>query len=183
MDQTIGLTRSSDKGVQTDPTPGCTCGCHTSTPFKPTPASRPTPPRSSSGDPPFRPPFPVRSSSYRNTSTDPYPKRSPTPSPPKQIPSLLNLNIPSSDCINPQTLEFLRATGEFGCWNWGDATYRYLQCQHPRQVFCFGCRRRGITSLTCPKCRHNPLYFPFLIPILSPLFFFISYFFLFLHKL
>ena len=172
---TVGLSRSSGTGVQTEETTGCSCHCHLVTPLRPKTQFRPNPPTSpgpSSNDPHFRPPTPVRPSSSRHTSTDPYPKRSPTPSPPKQMPSLLNLKIPSPNRVNPQTMEFLRATGEFGCWNCSEGTHRYLQCPHPRQVFCFGCGRKGVLRSPVPCAATTPLSSFFFHPFCSLFLFF-----------
>ena len=174
---TGGLHRSSDTGVQTDQTNGCICRCHIATHSRPKTPSKPSPPTSpgpTSTEPHFRPPTPVRPSSSRHTSADPYPKRSPTPSPSKQIPSLLNFKIPFPDSINRQTMEFLRATSEFRCWNCSEATHRYLQCPHPRQVFCLSADEKESLRSPAPSAAttlFSFLFFTLFAPFLFPFFF------------
>ena len=80
-----------------------------------------------------------------------------TPSPKSKLPSLLDLKVPPPSQINPSTLEFLRDTAEFGCWNCGDSSHRHPQCLSPPQLFCFGCGRKGFSKASCPKCIHTPL--------------------------
>ena len=39
-----------------------------------------------------------------------------------------------------------------GCWNCGDTSHRYNDCQRDIQVFCFNCGMSGYRVVDCPNC-------------------------------
>ena len=92
---------------------------------------------------------PSSSTSHDATSKDPQPK--------KTIPSLPSLNVPPPFQVNPRTLEFLRDTAEYGCWNCDETYHRHLEYSYPLRLFCFGCERKGFSKASCPKCVHTLL--------------------------
>ena len=146
---TASLVQTFNRGTQTDPLPANPRQpSRPLTPIDPHPITKENFVR--------RTPVAPKNPSRPSTSTPPNVVPI-TPSPKSKLLSLLDLKVAPPPQINPCTLEFLRDTAEFGCWNCGDLSHRHPQCLSPPQLFCFGCGRKGFSKASCPKCIHTPL--------------------------
>ena len=76
---------------------------------------------------------------------------------PKEVPSLLSLNLKKPLEVKEEALKFLQQTQRWGCWKCGENSHCFKDCPHSSssdtELFCYKCGEIGVKVKDCPHCK------------------------------